>query len=938
MPQLFRARRRSHHVGHNTANNSNGLHHAAGGTARDAFTPLQSYLPTSAPRYASGASHFSTPPPLDGSPKVSSSYSGSGQARELHHDHDLQAGAEPGVNPRSGKSAAEYGHFKQNCVIDVIDYDCDDVIARRYDNEGFIALLAGEKNRRGESSDDADSGDDDDDVSLPPRMVRWINIGGIDWDVLSNVALKYNLHSLTLEDILHEQGHTHSKADYYPGHLFIRVLSHTLSREHYFKHHVSLHHHNSGEEHHDHHTHGESTQTQTPNITATSPGHHTNDNSSQHASHPEINLDESPTSHLPKLDLEGGGGSVHAQDMEGRASEDSIDKTHATPSPPLTASSSENGAARSSKGKVKSQESEAEHETAHPHVKKMFGYLKSHLSLRKRMTALSGIGGPDREKRRHELEALKDSEHRVVVKTWPIFVYLLPDGTVISLQSAASLEYTAPIAERLHRPDSVLRTSEDASLLVESLLDLVVDRVLEVVDEYQAAISHLERDILLYPVMHSVRALHILSGDLIMHKRTLQPIHTMISGLRQYDLERCRAVADNVAAERRFMMSGPDDSETDFGGDAQMSDDENETETEAETRRSQEQDDNVQGGRRILPGSPASASSSTSTHHQSSPKVQSVSTSSSATARGSGKGSDNVHAKDYMVEEDIEPEAELEEKAKRDRKKDKKRKSKKKTARVVADPPPEYDVKAKAQRRRQRKRAWLRAERSRPVPAEHRNAGAPGAFSPEGGAPSAPGAHGPAGGTGYSPSPPYHGTGSQHHDERGYMSPLHRHMRHSTASSSTSGYTPRSARLLMSAQRPPRVVGYFSYKAKVYLADVTDHMDFALSSLETFAGITENLIDYAFNMASYDMNIVMNRLTLVTIIFLPLTLMTGYFGMNFTPFWSVDQHSDLFFWTVALPVMAFLIPVFMLGEIRKGVRNLKRRYDTQQAIRHHYRR
>lgn len=31
-----------------------------------------------------------------------------------------------------------------------------------------------------------------------------------------------------MEDILHEQGHNHSKADYYPGHLFIRVLSLTV--------------------------------------------------------------------------------------------------------------------------------------------------------------------------------------------------------------------------------------------------------------------------------------------------------------------------------------------------------------------------------------------------------------------------------------------------------------------------------------------------------------------------------------------------------------------------------------------------------------------------------------------------------------------------------------------------------------------------------------
>jgi hypothetical protein len=34
-----------------------------------------------------------------------------------------------------------------------------------------------------------------------------------------------------LEDILHERGHNHSKADYYPDHLFLRVLCHTLEIE-----------------------------------------------------------------------------------------------------------------------------------------------------------------------------------------------------------------------------------------------------------------------------------------------------------------------------------------------------------------------------------------------------------------------------------------------------------------------------------------------------------------------------------------------------------------------------------------------------------------------------------------------------------------------------------------------------------------------------------
>lgn len=37
-----------------------------------------------------------------------------------------------------------------------------------------------------------------------------------------------DMHPLSVEDVLHHGGHALSKADYYPKHLFIRVLSHTL--------------------------------------------------------------------------------------------------------------------------------------------------------------------------------------------------------------------------------------------------------------------------------------------------------------------------------------------------------------------------------------------------------------------------------------------------------------------------------------------------------------------------------------------------------------------------------------------------------------------------------------------------------------------------------------------------------------------------------------
>jgi hypothetical protein len=41
-----------------------------------------------------------------------------------------------------------------------------------------------------------------------------------------------------------------------------------------------------------------------------------------------------------------------------------------------------------------------------------------------------------------------------------------------------------------------------------------------------------------------------------------------------------------------------------------------------------------------------------------------------------------------------------------------------------------------------------------------------------------------------------------------------------------------------------------SHKSKIYLADVYDHMDYVLSSLDMFAGTAETLVGYTFNVCS----------------------------------------------------------------------------------------
>ncbi|KAF7327499.1 Magnesium-like protein [Mycena kentingensis (nom. inval.)] len=143
------------------------------------------------------------------------------------------------------------------------------------------------------------------------------------------------------------------------------------------------------------------------------------------------------------------------------------------------------------------------------------------------------------------IRALKSGD-RVNVKVTPMFIFLFRSGVVISLHDSRT--DLSAITRRLRQRDTGLRTSADPSLLVQSLLDLSVDKALEVIDAYHVKIRKFEREILLKPQISTVRNLHILSGDLILHKRTLEPIRTVIYALRRYDVDRVAALIDTTVS------------------------------------------------------------------------------------------------------------------------------------------------------------------------------------------------------------------------------------------------------------------------------------------------------------------------------------------------------------------------------------------------------
>ena len=85
------------------------------------------------------------------------------------------AGAEPGIDPRRDSAYLTYGHIRQKCLIEVADYSAVRSSFGRMTNQEFINLLLDENASARESW----------------VKVRWINVGGLSWDIISALALRY---------------------------------------------------------------------------------------------------------------------------------------------------------------------------------------------------------------------------------------------------------------------------------------------------------------------------------------------------------------------------------------------------------------------------------------------------------------------------------------------------------------------------------------------------------------------------------------------------------------------------------------------------------------------------------------------------------------------------------------------------------------------------
>lgn len=113
---------------------------------------------------------------------------------------------------------------------------------------------------------------------------------------------------------------------------------------------------------------------------------------------------------------------------------------------------------------------------------------------------------------------------------------------------------------------------------------------------------------------------------------------------------------------------------------------------------------------------------------------------------------------------------------------------------------------------------------------------------------------------------------------------------------------------------------FFLEETRLYLRDVKDHIRQLLDLVSSYRKIAGDLIDLQLSLSSNRMNDVMKLLTVIGSIFLPLTFITGLYGMNFdtgAP-WNLPELRWQYGYVFSLCLMGVVTLGMLVFFYRKG--------------------
>ena len=107
---------------------------------------------------------------------------------------------------------------------------------------------------------------------------------------------------------------------------------------------------------------------------------------------------------------------------------------------------------------------------------------------------------------------------------------------------------------------------------------------------------------------------------------------------------------------------------------------------------------------------------------------------------------------------------------------------------------------------------------------------------------------------------------------------------------------------------------YIDARMAVYFRDIYDHLVRAYELIDSHRDLVSNTLDAYLASVSNRLGQVMKQLTLIATIFMPLSFLTGFFGMNFT---GIPYHRGLLL-VIAVGVMLVLPGAMLLVFARRG--------------------
>ncbi|KAH7377830.1 hypothetical protein BKA66DRAFT_467308 [Pyrenochaeta sp. MPI-SDFR-AT-0127] len=122
----------------------------------------------------------------------------------------------------------------------------------------------------------------------------------------------------------------------------------------------------------------------------------------------------------------------------------------------------------------------------------------------------------------------------LTVSVEQVSIFLLADNSVISFFEHSADEVEEMILKRLNTEDTILRRSQDSSMIVQAIIDAIIDLAIPVVAAYEDAMGELELDVLEDPEIHHSQLLYLLTSELSILRNTIQPIISLINALRDH--------------------------------------------------------------------------------------------------------------------------------------------------------------------------------------------------------------------------------------------------------------------------------------------------------------------------------------------------------------------------------------------------------------------